>query len=73
MVPWTCANFLGFCEQGQYYGTNFHGLITNLMMQEGKEFAGKPDKSLQSNTFINEFDDWLKHSSQGIVSMENAG
>jgi len=73
MVPRTCANFLGLCEQGQYDGTNFHRLIPNFMIQGGKALSGKPDESHWGDAFVDEFDDRLKHCGRGIVSMANAG
>lgn len=72
MVPRTCANFLGLCEQKMYDGTEFHRLIPNFMIQGGKCKDG-PDESVWGGTLADEFDERLKHSGGGVVSMANAG
>jgi peptidyl-prolyl cis-trans isomerase-like 2 len=74
MAPRTCINFLGLCRQGRYDTTLFHRLIPNFMIQGGKASDGT-DASFwgPDEAFADEFDDRLKHSGQGIVSMANSG
>ena len=70
MAPRTCTNFLGLAEAGKYNGSKFHRLIPKFMIQGGK---GDPDESLWGGSFVDEFDDRLKHDGEGILSMANAG
>ena len=70
MAPRTCTNFLGLAEAGKYDGSKFHRLIPTFMIQGGK---GDPDDSLWGGPFDDEFDDRLKHDSEGILSMANSG
>jgi peptidyl-prolyl cis-trans isomerase-like 2 len=75
MAPRTCINFLGLCRQGRYDSAVFHRLIPNFMIQGGKALDGNdasywgPDEG----GFADEFDDRLKHSGSGILSMANSG
>jgi peptidyl-prolyl cis-trans isomerase-like 2 len=75
MAPRTCINFLGLCQRGRYDNTMFHRLIPNFMIQGGKALDGNdasywgPDEG----PFADEFDDRLKHSGPGILSMANSG
>lgn len=73
MVPRTCTNFLGLAEQKKYDGTKFHRLIRNFMIQGGKASDPKEDTSLWGEPFVDEFDDRLKHTGAGVLSMANAG
>jgi peptidyl-prolyl cis-trans isomerase-like protein 2 len=78
IVMRTCTNFLGLCEAQKYNGTKFHRLIPNFMIQGGKSTSpssGKKEEesSLWGGAFRDEFDDRLKHSGGGILSMANAG
>ncbi|KAL3917726.1 MAG: hypothetical protein SGILL_004578 [Bacillariaceae sp.] len=73
IAPRTCMNFMGLCQQHQYDGTAFHRIIPDFMMQGGKAPDGKKDESLWGAAFVDEFDDRLKHSEGGILSMANAG
>jgi len=74
IAPRTCTNFIGLCLAGKYNGTLFHRSIRNFMIQGGKPSKGtEVETSLWGGSFIDEFDDRLKHSSPGIVSMANAG
>lgn len=76
IVPRTCANFLGLCRQGRYDGSSFHRLIPTFMVQGGKNpIPSQVDSSFWGDTdgFVDEFDDRLKHSGEGILSMANAG
>lgn len=75
MAPRTCINFLGLCRQGRYDNTLFHRLIPNFMIQGGKALDGN-DASYwgpDDEPFADEFDDRLKHSGPGILSMANSG
>jgi peptidyl-prolyl cis-trans isomerase-like protein 2 len=74
IVPRTCTNFLGLCEANKYQKTKFHRLIPNFMIQGGKSNDGDDDDaSLWGPAFADEFDDRLKHTGGGVVSMANAG
>jgi peptidyl-prolyl cis-trans isomerase-like protein 2 len=72
IVPRTCTNFLGLCEANKYQNTKFHRLIPNFMIQGGKSTTDD-DASLWGPAFADEFDDRLKHTGGGVVSMANAG
>jgi peptidyl-prolyl cis-trans isomerase-like protein 2 len=74
IAPRTCTNFLGLCQAQTYDGTSFHRLISNFMIQGGQNKAGrKEDKSIWGASFQDEFDDRLKHTDKGVLSMANAG
>lgn len=76
IVPRTCTNFLGLCEANKYQNTKFHRLIPNFMIQGGKsnnDDNNNDDASLWGPAFADEFDDRLKHTGGGVVSMANAG
>jgi len=75
IVPRTCMNFLGLCRRQRYDGTVFHRLIPQFMIQGGKN-PNKEEKDANiwgTTGFKDEFDDRLKHSEAGILSMANAG
>ena len=72
IAPRTCTNFLGLCQAKKYDGTTFHRLIPSFMIQGGKAKVGE-DASLWGPAFADEFDDRLKHTGSGILSMANAG
>jgi peptidyl-prolyl cis-trans isomerase-like protein 2 len=72
IAPRTCTNFLGLAEAGQYNGTKFHRLISNFMIQGGKSETAD-DASFWEKDFVDEFDDRLTHTGEGIVAMANAG
>lgn len=72
IAPRTCTNFLGLCAAKKYDGTSFHRLIPGFMIQGGKANVGE-DASLWGAAFRDEFDDRLKHTGAGKLSMGNAG
>jgi peptidyl-prolyl cis-trans isomerase-like 2 len=72
ITPRTCTNFLGLCAAKEYDGTGFHRLIPGFMIQGGKAKAGE-DASFWGPAFQDEFDDRLKHTGAGKLSMANAG
>jgi peptidyl-prolyl cis-trans isomerase-like protein 2 len=73
IVPRTCTNFLGLCQAGKYNDTSFHRLIPGFMIQGGKAKDGEDDESLWGGAFTDEFDDRLKHTGVGVLSMANSG
>jgi peptidyl-prolyl cis-trans isomerase-like 2 len=86
VAPRACANFLGLCQKHEYDGSVFHRLIPSFMIQGGRKSGSGAsdgqedddnnnveDESLWGGPFADEFDDRLKHSGAGVVSMANAG
>jgi len=74
IVPKTCMNFIGLCENGAYNNTCFHRSIRNFMIQGGKPSQkSDAETSLWGDSFEDEFDDRLKHTGSGVLSMANAG
>jgi cyclophilin family peptidyl-prolyl cis-trans isomerase/outer membrane murein-binding lipoprotein Lpp len=78
-VPLTAANFLNLVKSGYYNGIKFHRIIPDFMAQVGDPLT-KDDsqKALWGTggpgyTIADEFEPTLKHDSEGIVSMANAG
>ena len=78
-APLTVTNFLNLVKQGFYTGIKFHRIIPDFMAQVGDPLTkddsqkeawgtGKPGYSI-----ADEFDPSLKHDSEGVVSMANAG
>jgi cyclophilin family peptidyl-prolyl cis-trans isomerase len=64
-------NFVFLSREGFYEGVIFHRVIADFMAQTGDPTgtgSGGP-----GYRFEDEFDATLKHDSQGIVSMANAG
>jgi peptidyl-prolyl cis-trans isomerase-like protein 2 len=73
IAPRTCTNFIGLCQAGKYDDTRFHRLIPGFMIQGGKAKDGEDDESLWGGAFTDEFDDRLKHTGVGVLSMANSG
>ena len=70
-VPKTAGNFLELVEKGFYDGIIFHRVIDDFMIQGGDPTGtgmGGP-----GYTIDDEFGPGLAHSSEGILSMANAG
>eukprot|EP00051_Salpingoeca_urceolata_P028918 m.488447 g.488447 ORF g.488447 m.488447 type:complete len:166 (-) comp25786_c0_seq1:20-517(-) len=74
LCPRACENFLALCASGYYNGCLFHRNIKGFMVQTGDPTGtGKGGKSIWGRKFADEFDDSLKHTARGIVSMANSG
>jgi len=70
-APVTVANFVNLSERGYYDGLKFHRVLADFMIQGGCPSGtgtGGPGYN-----FEDEFDDSLKHTGPGILSMANAG
>lgn len=70
-APITTANFISLAESGYYDGLIFHRVIEGFMIQGGcpdGTGAGGPGYAIPD-----EFHPELRHESEGIVSMANAG
>jgi len=77
-VPNTVANMISLAESGFYKGMGFHRIIPGFMAQGGcpnskKGATGMPGTGGPGYTFADEFNDTLKHTGRGILSMANAG
>ncbi|NWF50194.1 MAG: peptidylprolyl isomerase [Ignavibacteriaceae bacterium] len=74
LVPKTVQNFVGLAKQGYYNGVIFHRVIDGFMIQGGDPTGtGRGGQSFWGDKFEDEFHPDLKHSSEGILSMANAG
>ncbi len=70
-VPMTVNNFVFLAREGYYDGVTFHRVLANFMAQSGDPTGtgtGGP-----GYRFDNEFHPDLRHDSEGIMSMANAG
>jgi len=70
-APKTAGNFISLVEKGFYDGLKFHRVIEGFMIQGGcpkGDGTGGP-----GYTIDDEFGEGLKHDSEGILSMANAG
>ena len=78
-TPITVANFLNLAKSGFYEGIKFHRIIPAFMAQVGDPLTKDDAKQAMwgtggpGYTIPDEFDETLKHDSEGIVSMANAG
>ncbi len=70
-TPNTVANFVKLAEKKFYNGVIFHRVIDGFMIQGGDPTGtGRGGPGYQ---FADEFHPKLKHNSEGILSMANAG
>ncbi len=70
-APVTVASFVNLARHGYYDGLNFHRVIGQFMIQGGcPSGTGTGGPGYQ---FEDEFDDSLRHSAPGKLSMANAG
>lgn len=73
-APKTVENFVGLAKKGYYNGVIFHRVIDGFMIQGGDPTGtGRGGESIWGKKFNDEFVDSLKHDSEGILSMANAG
>lgn len=73
-TPKTVENFVGLANKGYYNGVIFHRVIDNFMIQGGDPTGtGRGGQSLWGRKFEDEIVPELKHDSEGILSMANAG
>ena len=71
LVPNTVENFVKLIKDGFYNGLKFHRVIPDFMIQGGCPLGnGTGGPGYQ---FADEFVSSLKHDSEGILSMANAG
>ncbi len=70
----TVQNFVGLAEKKYYDGIIFHRVINDFMIQGGDPTGtGSGGESIWGKAFEDEVKTGLKHSSDGILSMANAG
>jgi peptidyl-prolyl cis-trans isomerase A (cyclophilin A) len=70
-TPNTVGNFVKLAEKNFYNGVIFHRVIDGFMIQGGDPTGtGRGGPGYQ---FVDEFHVKLKHNSEGILSMANAG
>ena len=73
-VPKTVENFVGLITDGKYNGVIFHRVIPDFMLQGGDPTGtGRGGESYWGGKFEDEFNDSLKHTKSGMLSMANAG
>ena len=70
-VPNTVGNFVKLAEKNFYDGVIFHRVIDGFMLQGGDPTG--TGRGGPGYTFADEIDPTLKHNSEGILSMANAG
>jgi cyclophilin family peptidyl-prolyl cis-trans isomerase len=70
-VPNTVGNFVKLAEKNFYDGVVFHRVIDGFMIQGGDPTG--TGRGGPGYTFADEIDPTLKHNSEGILSMANAG
>jgi len=70
----TVQNFVSLTEKKYYDGIIFHRVIDNFMIQGGDPTGtGSGGQSIWGKSFEDEVKTGLKHESDGILSMANAG
>ena len=70
----TVQNFVGLAEKKYYDGIIFHRVINDFMIQGGDPIGtGSGGESIWGKSFEDEVETGLKHESDGILSMANAG
>ncbi|MFH2027626.1 MAG: peptidylprolyl isomerase [Nanoarchaeota archaeon] len=70
-APITTKNFIDLTNKGFYNGLTFHRVIGDFMIQGGDpdgDGTGGPGYTIKD-----EFDQTLRHDSEGVLSMANAG
>lgn len=78
-VPLTVTNFLTLAKSGFYDGIKFHRIIADFMAQVGDPLTKDDSKKPMWGTggpgymIADEFEASLKHDSEGVLSMANAG
>ena len=70
-APVTTKNFIDLAEKGFYNGTVFHRVIDGFMIQGGDPTG--TGRGGPGYTIKDEFHKDLKHTSEGLLSMANAG
>lgn len=70
-TPRTVNNFVFLAKQGFYDGTIFHRVIKDFMAQGGDPTG--TGRGGPGYKFADEFDQKLRHSQPGVLSMANAG
>jgi cyclophilin family peptidyl-prolyl cis-trans isomerase len=70
-VPNTVGNFVKLAEKNFYDGVIFHRVIDGFMIQGGDPTG--TGRGGPGYTFADEIHPKLKHSSEGMLSMANAG
>lgn len=74
LTPKTVKNFVLLSKSGYYDGVTFHRVIDRFMIQGGDPTGtGRGGESIYGARFEDEFKPELLHSSEGILSMANAG
>lgn len=78
-APISTANFLNLAKTGFYDGIVFHRVIPDFMAQVGDPLTKDPSQQARwgmggpGYTIPDEVNTGLKHDSEGVVSMANAG
>lgn len=70
-APVTTKNFIDLAQKGFYNGTIFHRVIDNFMIQGGDPTG--TGRGGPGYTIKDEFHKDLKHNTEGLLSMANAG
>lgn len=70
-APVTTKNFIDLAEKGFYNGTIFHRVIEGFMIQGGDPTG--TGRGGPGYTIKDEFHKDLKHTTEGLLSMANAG